>query len=177
MPKRCWPTIWYPSPGKRSSGASQALGRYLAGRPSAFPVIEAPYAVSRGGQWRDVCVWPRSSGRNGRAGDAGTQRHRRTSRHQRHPARQSATRRSSFSSGPLRILTQLPSDRHHHHRCPAALAHNGPCHGKTSLTLVTCWLLDAIVPGAPLRYLVFAEKRRGGDCEITRPGYSPARHH
>jgi sortase A len=30
--------------------------------------------------------------------------------------------------------------------------------GKTSLTLVTRWPLDAIVPGGPLRYLAFAEQ-------------------
>jgi sortase A len=31
-------------------------------------------------------------------------------------------------------------------------------HGRSTLTLVTCWPLDAIVPGGPLRYLVFAEE-------------------
>jgi len=59
-------------------------------------------------------------------------------------------------SGPGRILARLPGDRHRHRRCPAALTHTGPCQEKTSLTLVTCWPLDAIVPGGPLRYLVFA---------------------
>ena len=29
---------------------------------------------------------------------------------------------------------------------------------RSTLTLVTCWPLDAIVPGGPLRYLVFAEE-------------------
>ena len=130
MPKRRWPAIWCPSPGERSTGASLALGRHLAGRPSAFPVIEAPYAGSRGGQRRDACVWPGSSGPHNGAGHAGTQRHRRTSRHEIHPARLSATRRSRFSSKPGRILARLPGDRHRHRRCPAALAHTGPCQGK-----------------------------------------------
>lgn len=30
--------------------------------------------------------------------------------------------------------------------------------GKSALTLVTCWPLKAVVPGGPLRYLVFAEE-------------------
>jgi len=30
--------------------------------------------------------------------------------------------------------------------------------GRSALALVTCWPLDAIVPGGPLRYLVFAEE-------------------
>ena len=30
--------------------------------------------------------------------------------------------------------------------------------GRAALTMVTCWPLDAIVPGGPLRYLVFAEE-------------------
>ncbi len=30
--------------------------------------------------------------------------------------------------------------------------------GRSALTLVTCWPLDAILPGGPLRYLVFAEE-------------------
>jgi sortase A len=30
--------------------------------------------------------------------------------------------------------------------------------GRSALTLVTCWPLDGIVPGGPLRYLVFAEE-------------------
>jgi sortase A len=33
-----------------------------------------------------------------------------------------------------------------------------PPEGLAMLTLVTCWPLDAIVPGGPLRYLVFAEE-------------------
>ncbi len=33
-----------------------------------------------------------------------------------------------------------------------------PPEGRAMLTLVTCWPLDAIVPGGPLRYLVFAEE-------------------
>jgi len=33
-----------------------------------------------------------------------------------------------------------------------------PPEGHAMLTLVTCWPLDAIVPGGPLRYLVFAEQ-------------------
>jgi sortase A len=30
--------------------------------------------------------------------------------------------------------------------------------GKSAITLVTCWPLDAIIPGGPLRYLVYAEE-------------------
>lgn len=30
--------------------------------------------------------------------------------------------------------------------------------GKSAITLVTCWPLDAIVPGGPMRYLVYAEE-------------------
>jgi sortase A len=30
--------------------------------------------------------------------------------------------------------------------------------GRSSLTLVTCWPLDSIVPGGPMRYLVFADE-------------------
>jgi sortase A len=30
--------------------------------------------------------------------------------------------------------------------------------GRSALALVTCWPLDAVVPGGPLRYLVFAEE-------------------
>lgn len=33
-----------------------------------------------------------------------------------------------------------------------------PPEGHAMLTLVTCWPLDAIVPGGPMRYLVFAEE-------------------
>lgn len=33
-----------------------------------------------------------------------------------------------------------------------------PPSGRSTLTLVTCWPLDAIVPGGPMRYLVFAEE-------------------
>lgn len=30
--------------------------------------------------------------------------------------------------------------------------------GKSAITLVTCWPLDAIVPGGPMRYVVYAEE-------------------
>lgn len=30
--------------------------------------------------------------------------------------------------------------------------------GKSALTLVTCWPLDAIIPGGPMRYVVYAEE-------------------
>jgi sortase A len=33
-----------------------------------------------------------------------------------------------------------------------------PAEDESMLTLVTCWPLDAITPGGPLRYLVFAEE-------------------
>ena len=33
-----------------------------------------------------------------------------------------------------------------------------PTRDRSALTLVTCWPLHAIVPGGPLRYLVFAEE-------------------
>ncbi|MBK18739.1 MAG: class GN sortase [Rhodospirillaceae bacterium] len=33
--------------------------------------------------------------------------------------------------------------------------------GDSMLTLVTCWPLDSIVPGGPMRYLVFAEESGG----------------
>ncbi len=33
-----------------------------------------------------------------------------------------------------------------------------PPEGHAMLTLVTCWPLDAIIPGGPMRYLVFAEE-------------------
>lgn len=36
-----------------------------------------------------------------------------------------------------------------------------PPEGHAMLTLVTCWPLDAVVPGGPLRYLVFAEETGG----------------
>jgi sortase A len=42
----------------------------------------------------------------------------------------------------------------------ARLPWQGPAQAKgiAALTLVTCWPLDSIVPGGPLRYLVFAEE-------------------
>jgi len=37
-----------------------------------------------------------------------------------------------------------------------------PPEGQAMLTLVTCWPLDAIVPGGPMRYLVYAEETTAG---------------
>ena len=37
------------------------------------------------------------------------------------------------------------------------------------LTLVTCWPLDAITPGGPMRYLVFAEE--AGENSQTNGSY------
>jgi sortase A len=36
-----------------------------------------------------------------------------------------------------------------------------PAEDESMLTLVTCWPLDAIIPGGPMRYLVFAEETGG----------------
>jgi len=36
-----------------------------------------------------------------------------------------------------------------------------PDEDESMLTLVTCWPLDAIIPGGPMRYLVFAEEAGG----------------
>lgn len=39
--------------------------------------------------------------------------------------------------------------------------------GGSMLTLMTCWPLDAIVAGGPMRYLVFAERERGNDTRLS----------
>ena len=39
--------------------------------------------------------------------------------------------------------------------------------GGSMLTLMTCWPLDAIVAGGPMRYLVFAERERRADIRLS----------
>lgn len=42
-----------------------------------------------------------------------------------------------------------------------------PAPGGSILTLMTCWPLDAIVAGGPMRYLVFAERDSGNDIRLS----------
>lgn len=51
-----------------------------------------------------------------------------------------------------------------------------PAADESAVTLITCWPLDAIVPGGPMRYLVFAEglpSRSGRDRAPATPAISP----
>ncbi len=57
----------------------------------------------------------------------------------------------------------------HHYRVTATEVVDSRTHGlrlggeAPRLTLVTCWPFDAVVPGGPLRYVVYADKAIAGD--------------
>lgn len=50
-----------------------------------------------------------------------------------------------------------------------------PPHGADSLTLITCWPFDALVPGGPLRYVVEAERESVASAAPTAPIVGRAR--